>query len=236
MITEFLKNCVLAAANVANRILDLFTGGPRRPVTFDIDRTAPALRSIDERFDEILAELKPLMNGPEPLPRYHEVDPFQRAISAESTPDRSWRIFLLYAMGEVPREARHLCPKTLATLSGVPDLFQAFFSVLDPGKSVPPHVGPYRGYLRYHLGLIVPEDNPPKLRVKDFHYTWRERESLLFDDSWDHEVLNHSSGKRVVLIVDVLRPLPRIPARINRWVSNWIIRPAYGRRLLKNLR
>jgi aspartyl/asparaginyl beta-hydroxylase (cupin superfamily) len=36
-------------------------------------------------------------------------------------------------------------------------LFQAFFSILDGGKSIPRHAAPYRGYLRYHLGLKVPK-------------------------------------------------------------------------------
>ena len=31
------------------------------------------------------------------------------------------------------------------------------FSILAPGKRIPPHDGPYKGVLRYHLGLIVPD-------------------------------------------------------------------------------
>jgi aspartate beta-hydroxylase/beta-hydroxylase len=236
MFIHALKHGILVAANIANRLLDRFTGGPRRPVTFEIARTAPALESIAAHYDEILAELTPLLAAREALPRYHEVDPFERGISIGPDPDRDWRIFLLYAMGEVPAIARLRCPKTLDAILRVPDLFQAMFSVLDPGKSVPPHSGPYRGYLRYHLGLVVPKIDPPTLRVKDLRYSWRERESILFDDSWDHEVINTSPEMRVVLIIDILRPLPAIPARINRLISDWIIRPAYGRMLLKNLR
>jgi aspartyl/asparaginyl beta-hydroxylase (cupin superfamily) len=46
------------------------------------------------------------------------------------------------------------------------------------------------------------------MRVKDRYHTWREGESLLFDDSWNHEVVNESDGIRVILIVDILRPMP----------------------------
>ena len=46
---------------------------------------------------------------------------------------------------------------TCRVLEGVPNLLQAFFSVLDPGKSIPLHKGPYLGYLRYHLGLHSPQ-------------------------------------------------------------------------------
>ena len=45
------------------------------------------------------------------------------------------------------------------------------------------------------------------MRVKDQVHVWEEGKSILFDDSWNHEVTNHSSDLRVVLIVDVLRPM-----------------------------
>jgi aspartyl/asparaginyl beta-hydroxylase (cupin superfamily) len=105
------------------------------------------------------------------------------------------------------REPRPL-PKTCAALDRIPRpyLSQAFFSILDPGKSIPAHTGPTRAYIRYHLGLRVPKENPPTIRVKDQHYTWKEGESVLFDDSWEHEITNHSNEVRAVLIVDVMRP------------------------------
>ena len=34
-------------------------------------------------------------------------------------------------------------------------MMTAFFSILAPGKHIPPHRGPYKGLLRYHLGLQV---------------------------------------------------------------------------------
>jgi aspartyl/asparaginyl beta-hydroxylase (cupin superfamily) len=33
----------------------------------------------------------------------------------------------------------------------------AFFSILAPGKHLPAHRGPYKGVMRYHLGLLIPE-------------------------------------------------------------------------------
>ena len=91
---------------------------------------------------------------------------------------------------------------------------------LDPGKSIPPHHAPYRGYLRFHLGLQVPAQDPPRLRVKDQHYTWKEGEAVLFDDSWQHEVSNVATEVRVVLVVDVMRPMPRFPTAVNRLIMN----------------
>jgi aspartate beta-hydroxylase/beta-hydroxylase len=137
-------------------------------------------------------------------------------------------------MGEKPAANRQRCPQTAAALDRIPGLFQAFFSILDGGKSVPAHWGPYRGYIRYHLGLIVPEQNPPTLRVRDQYHTWREGQSILFDDSWDHEVINTSTSDRVVLIVDVRRPMA-LPFRSLNRVVEAIMRLVYGKQILKKL-
>jgi aspartyl/asparaginyl beta-hydroxylase (cupin superfamily) len=81
----------------------------------------------------------------------------------------------------------------------------------------------------------VPAERPPRIRMRDEIYTWKEGESILFDDSWDHEVFNDSSELRAVLIVDVLRPMPRIPALVNRGAA-FAARYLYGRKVLARVR
>lgn len=215
-----------------NAFFDLNVGGSRRPVFFDIDRTYPELRRIDEKFPVIRDELLQILPDQDSIPKYHELDKGQTRISAETKHD--WKVFMLYAMGEKPAANRSKCPHTTEVLDQIPNLFQAFFSILDAGKHVPEHCGPYRGYLRYHLGLKIPQKKPPFIRVKDQRYTWTEGESVLFDDSWNHEVVNESDETRVVLIVDVLRPMPIPYSTVNRHVTA-IIRQAYAKGLAKKL-
>ena len=74
------------------------------------------------------------------------------------------------------------------------------------------------GRLRYHLALQVPEHNPPRLRVGEQVIVWEEGRSLLFDDSLEHEVYNESEEIRVVLVVDVMRPLP-LPFHLLNWFA-----------------
>jgi aspartyl/asparaginyl beta-hydroxylase (cupin superfamily) len=217
-----------------NRIFDLYTGGSRRPVFFDIEKTAPALLALDRNSPAIREELLGLLAEKQAIPRYHEVDQMQYGISARVDPEKDWKVFYLYAMGEKPVANRARCPQTAALLDQVPGLFQAFFSILDGGKSVPAHCGPYRGYLRYHLGLVVPETDPPSIRIKDQHYTWQEGQSILFDDSWEHEVTNRSTSDRVVLIVDIRRPMPIPFGSLNRLVE-FVMRMVYGKQVLKKL-
>jgi aspartyl/asparaginyl beta-hydroxylase (cupin superfamily) len=220
--------------NGVNWLFDLHTGGPRRPVFFDIAETCPQLLELNRNAATIRTELLGLLAEKAAIPRYHEVDRMQYGISARVDPDKDWKVFYLYAMGEKPAENRARCPRTAALLDGIPGLFQAFFSILDGGKSVPAHCGPYRGYLRYHLGLVVPRDHPPSIRIKDQHHTWQEGQSILFDDSWDHEVTNISTSERVVLIVDIRRPMPLPLASLNRFVEA-VMRRVYGQQILKAL-
>lgn len=218
---------------LANRWFRNGVGGDSRPAVLDIDRVCPALRRLEAGFDAIRAELMPLLAHRKDIPKYHEVDPGRTHISSESDGEASWRVFMLYAMGEKPAQNRARCPETCRLLDQVPDLFEAFFSILEPHKSVPPHEGPYAGYLRYHLPLIVPTVNPPQMRVKDYWHTWREREGLLFDDHYEHEVVNHCDEVRVVLIVDVLRPMPPLRDWVNRQVTERILRPKYGKKIVE---
>jgi len=99
--------------------------------------------------------------------------------------------------------------------------------VLEPGRFLPPHRGPYNGVLRLHLGLIVP-DVPDKvgMRVLDKITRWKEGRALIFDDTLEHEAWNDTDQSRVVLFVDFARPL-RMPARLLNWLvlHSFVFRP-----------
>ncbi|MCW5633950.1 MAG: aspartyl/asparaginyl beta-hydroxylase domain-containing protein [Rubrivivax sp.] len=200
------------------------SGGERRPAFFDIDATYPALRLLDRHQDEIRAEMEPLLAERHRLPKYHEVDRIQADISGEGDAAKAWRVFMLKWPAGGVEDNRARCPRTAALLDRVPGVVSAFFSVLEPGKSVPAHDGPYLGYLRYHLALKVPARNPPSIRIKDRTHTWVEGGSILFDDSWNHEVFNQSDETRVVLIVDVLRPMPW-PYHVVNWIALRLLGP-----------
>ena len=91
----------------------------------------------------------------------------------------------------------------------IPGMTTAMFSILSPRKHILDHRGPYKGVLRYHLGLIVPEDAERcRIRVGEDVRHWEEGKSMIFDDTFNHEVWNDTDETRVVLFVDVLRPLP----------------------------
>jgi aspartate beta-hydroxylase/beta-hydroxylase len=217
-----------------DRMFDVYTGGRRRPVFFDIEQTCPQLNALEENAPVIREELEALLAEKAAIPRYHDLDAAQQYISAQVDPEKNWKVFYLDVIGEQPEANRARCPRTAALLDQIPGRMQAFFSILDGGKSIPAHCGPYRGYLRYHLALIVPRNNPPSIRIKDQYHTWQEGHGVLFDDSWDHEVINQSDSDRVVLIVDIRRPMPQPFDALNRFVIS-VMRMIYGKEIMKKL-
>ena len=140
------------------------------------------------------------------LPPFQEISPDQGRIS----PDDTWRVVMLRAFGVETEFARSLCPSTFEALDRIPDGQTAFFSILEPGKHIPRHQGVTRAVVRAHLGLRVPRDAERcRMDVDGERIVWREDEVVIFDDSRPHEVWNDTGEARVVLIVDVIRPMRR---------------------------
>ena len=207
-----------------NSVIDRHCGGKDRPVHFDVLGTVPELDRLTHGFVDIRNEFQGLLPNKEQIPKYHEIDKGQKYISGTIDSDKSWRTFMFVSVMRANEINMSLCPRTAALVRSVPNVVNAFFSILDPGKSIPAHEGGYRGILRYHLALEVPVINPPRMRVKDHIHQWREGEAFFFDDSWQHEVVNEAPTLRAVLIVDVLRPLPLLPHALNAAAVWWMSR------------
>ncbi|QIG81777.1 aspartyl/asparaginyl beta-hydroxylase domain-containing protein [Sphingosinithalassobacter tenebrarum] len=144
-------------------------------------------------------------------PSLASISPDHRAIA----PMNRWRSYFLWGYGYGIDENIAQCPVTASVVKRIPGLNSAFFSILSPGTHIPPHRGVTKGLITCHLGLIVPRDGDVRMRVKDRVVRWSEGETLVFDDTYDHEVWNDTASTRVVLLIQVKRPL-RNPGR---WVA-----------------
>jgi aspartyl/asparaginyl beta-hydroxylase (cupin superfamily) len=207
-----------------NRVFHWAAGGRSRPAYYDIDKTYPALRVLDENFSVIRDEMEAVLHDKDRIPRYHEIQKREQYISGTVSPEKAWRVFEIVTPFGTPTANQAKCPHTTALLRRIPGTFHGFFSILDPGKPIPAHSGEYYGYLRYHLGLRIPKVNPPSMRVKNEIHTWEEGKSILFDDSCEHEVYNEADGIRVVLIVDVMRPMPAPIHALNVFATRYVMR------------
>lgn len=183
--------------------------------TFFPDDRFPWIEQIEANWLIIREELEGVLTEREALPNFQDISKDQ----IEITDDDRWKTFFLYGYGFKARLGIEMCPKTAALMKQIPGMTTAMFSILSPRKHILDHRGPYKGVLRYHLGLVVPrEAERCRIRVGQDIRHWEEGESLVFDDTFNHEVWNDTDDTRVVLFVDVLRPLSSPWSQINRLI------------------
>ena len=175
----------------------------------------PWVAHVEANWLTIREELEAILEDHEGLPNFQEISKDQIGI----TDDDRWKTFFLYGYGFEAKLGVELCPRTAALMREIPGMTTAMFSILSPHKHILDHRGPYKGVLRYHLGLIVPRDAPAcRIRVGEDVRHWEEGKSMIFDDTFNHEVWNDTDETRVVLFVDVLRPLPFPESTINKLI------------------
>ncbi len=156
-----------------------------------------------------------MLEDQDALPNFQDISSDQ----IEITDDDRWKTYFLYGYGFTAELGVETCPRTAELVRAVPGMSTAMFSILAPGKHILDHRGPYKGVLRYQLGLIIPrEAEACRIRVGEDFAHWEEGRSLIFDDTFNHEVWNDTDETRVVLFLDVLRPLPFPESLINRLI------------------
>ncbi len=139
----------------------------------------------------------------EAAPSLATISPDHRSIAQVNM----WRSFFLWGYSYPIDENLARCPETAKVVAQIPGLNSAFFSILAPGTHIPDHRGVTKGLITCHLGLIVPRDGDVRMRVDDRIVRWAEGETLVFDDTYQHEVWNDTAGTRVVLLIQFERPL-----------------------------
>jgi beta-hydroxylase len=121
--------------------------------TFFDEERFPWVKRIEDSHEVILRELEGVLADREALPSFQEISKDQIGI----TNDDRWKTFFLYGYGFEAKLGVELCPRTAELMRSIPGMTTAMFSILSPRKHINPHRGPYKGVLRYHLGLIIPE-------------------------------------------------------------------------------
>lgn len=88
------------------------------------------------------------------------------------------------------------------------------FSILEPHTRVSSYKCKYNGgTLRYQLGLKVPRECGLFINGKDIY--WKEGSGIMYDDSYEKEMYNDSDGIRLVLTVDLSKPITPILQKIH---------------------
>ena len=169
-------------------------------------------KALRDDWRTILDEARTVALQGEASPSLAVISPDHRSIAEIG----KWRSFFLWGYGFPIEDNLARCPRTAEIVARIPGLNSAFFSILAPGTHIPAHRGVTKGLITCHLGLIVPRDGDVRMRVADRYVRWAEGETLVFDDTYDHEVWNDTTGTRVVLLVQFERPL-RNPGK---WIAD----------------
>jgi len=173
--------------------------------TEDLERLYPAIRSEFDAMKHRIKDFAP----------FQTISPDQIYISN----DDKWKMFFLKAGNHRFERNCQEFPFTMSILDKYPEVVSAYFSVLGPRKMLNPHHGPWCGVFRMHLGLIIPTDgNGCTLVNNKIPYRWKEGEVVVFDDTYEHLAVNATDHDRVVLFIDVLRPLPWFWHAVNKLI------------------
>ena len=174
----------------------------------------PWLGELEAETGQIRDELLTVMAASDRFKPYLQSSPDSPApdpAAAGIMDNPDWGALYLWEYGRVIDENAILFRRTMQALEAVPlprvtnQLPIVLFSRLAARTHIPPHHGMLNTRLICHLPLVVPA-NCGTLRCGNEQRAWVTGETLIFDDSIEHEAWNNSNEERTVLLFDIWRP------------------------------
>src|SRR4051794_38641189 len=204
---------------VMDKLISLFSTNAKR--AFLDTESFPWVKRVEDNWETIRDEFDAVLIEQDCIPNVEEISE-DGNLGADRKPmskGPEWKWFFLYGYGHKIDANCIRCPKTTQVVESISGMRGAIFAILAPGKHIPPHQGLYKGLLRYHLGVRVPgAPGLCRITVAGETKAWEEVRSFIFDDTFTHEVWNGSNVQRVVLMIDVERPLIAPLAMLNRLI------------------
>ena len=161
--------------------------------------------AIRDELDALMAASDDLLR---PYVRLDEGTPANAWSELDGSLD--WGACFLYEYGVPNAAVIERCPATAALVERLPlaripgRAPNVFFSLLRPGRRIPPHTGVTNTRAIVHLALDVPPGCG--FRVGGETRDWVEGQAFAFDDTIEHEAWNDSDRRRAVLILDGWNP------------------------------
>ena len=198
------------AINSLNGMVTTATPSKYQGNYLDWEEVIPEAKILIDNYDVIKSELNTVLQDYDNIPEFDKIDDHQGNLA--NSDHKKWKTFIFKFYDDYNDVNCKKCPETAKLLKKLP-LDLAMFSIMEKGKVLIPHRGPWRGLLRLHLGLEIPEG--ATITVDGQDYQWKEKELVLFDDTYIHSVKN-PNGRRVVLFMDIKRNhIPYIFHRIS---------------------
>lgn len=172
----------------------------KEPAFYD-KSTLPWIRELEDNWEVIRDEVFTLMEE-----RPARLKPYFINKSM-SFPPKKWKTMGLYFWKFTMHDNCRKCPETVRIMKRIPHLTSCSLSVLEPHSNINPHQGDTDAIIRCHLGLSVPASLPEcGFQVGKEIRPWENGKALPFCDAQTHTAWNNSDRKRMILIIDVVRP------------------------------
>ncbi len=176
----------------------------------------PWVEHIEDNWEVIRDEAAALLDDRDALANFQDISKDQ----IEITDDDRWKTFFIYGYGFEAKLGVEMCPRTAALMREIPGMKTAMISILSPAQAHPRPPRPVQG-----RAALPPRPDRPRGRRELPHPRRRGlpplgggARSMIFDDTFNHEVWNDTDETRVVLFVDVMRPLPSPESAINEGI------------------
>lgn len=185
-----------------NRIIARYSVIPDKPVFTPSD--FPFTKLLENNWEIIRKEAQAVITGNhEAVPRpLKEISPDHGRIAA----DDRWKSFFLIGYGYKANDNCQYCPETTKILEQIPGINSGFFSIMEANGHIPRHKGVTKAILTCHLGLMVPHDRQKcYIQIENETHYWEAGKTMVFDDTYDHEVWNKTNEDRVVLLIQFRR-------------------------------
>ncbi|VVE67614.1 aspartyl beta-hydroxylase [Pandoraea captiosa] len=179
----------------------------------------PELEPLRQNWEAIRAEAMSLLDT-----RRIKASDQYNDVGFNSFFKSGWKRFYLKWYDDAHPSASDLCPVTTELVRKIPTVKAAMFAELPHGSRLVRHRDPYAGSLRYHLGLVTPNDDRCYLDVDGQRYSWRDGEGVVFDETYIHYAENQSGRNRIILFCDVERPMKyRWAQCVNHWFGRHLV-------------
>lgn len=194
-----------------NILMYLFSKVPTSP--YLSTSAVPGINLLKENWETIREEALALENANKikSAAKYNDV-------GFNSFFRRGWKRFYLKWYGDYHKSAVDVCPKTIEIVKKIPAIKAAMFVVLPADSFLYAHRDPFAGSLRYHLGLITPNDPKCFIDVDGEKYIWKDGEDVLFDETYVHHAENKTDKDRLIFFCDVKRPMKN---RVGDWLNSF---------------
>lgn len=155
-------------------------------------------KNLEKHFEGIKSEVVDYVNNNELKPY------FNKSLLSRKN---SWKTDGLLFWGYFMKKNHKYFKYSWKAIKEIPGLVSFSISVLEPNSSIKEHNGDTNAIIRVHLPLVVPEGLPNcSFTVNGETKAWQEGKPMLFNDAQIHSAQNLSDKRRIVLLIDVIRP------------------------------